>query len=171
MEIRRIRSDEGLKLRAVGLRALADSPLAFGSTLAREESFPDAIWHERAARGAAGENAVTIVAEQDGLLVGMATGLLGGESPDHIQPTIVGVFVEGAARRQGVGLGLVGNIVYWARGRGSARLYVWITSGNAAAMALYGRCGFELTGARRPSAHGAGLAELEMALDLARATS
>jgi GNAT superfamily N-acetyltransferase len=165
MEIRRIRGDEGLQLRAIRLRALADSPMAFGSTLAREESYAEAVWHERAMRGAAGEDAVTIVAEQDRLLVGMATGLVGGEGPDQIQPTIVGVFVEGAARRQGIGLELVRHVVFWARARGSAHLYVWITSGNAAAMALYRRCGFELTGAKRPSTHTA-LIELEMALDL-----
>jgi len=52
MEIRRIRADEGLRLKALRLRALADSPMAFGSTLAREQAYPDALWHERAATGA-----------------------------------------------------------------------------------------------------------------------
>jgi len=62
MEIRRIRADEGLRLRAIRLHALADSPMAFGSTLAREEAYPETIWHERAAGGATGRNVVTIVA-------------------------------------------------------------------------------------------------------------
>jgi len=106
MEIRQIRGDEGLRLRAIRLRALADSPMAYGSTLAREESCPDALWHERALRGATGDNAVTIVAEQNGLLVGMATGLVDAESEYGMQPTLVGVFVDGAVRRQGVGLEL-----------------------------------------------------------------
>src|SRR5262245_23901545 len=51
VEIRRIRADEGLRLRALRLRALADAPQAFGSTLAREHAFVDSTWHERAAGG------------------------------------------------------------------------------------------------------------------------
>jgi GNAT superfamily N-acetyltransferase len=164
MEIRRIRGDEGLQLRAIRLRALADSPMAYGSTLAREESYLEAVWHERALRGAAGDNAVTIVAEQNGLLVGMATGLVDAES--QMQPTLVGVFVDGTVRRQGVGLELVGNVVLWAKARDSARLNVWITSRNTAAIALYRRCGFQLTGAKKPDAPRPGLVEAEMALDL-----
>jgi len=39
MEIRRIRADEGLRLRALRLRALSDSPTAYGSTLASEELY------------------------------------------------------------------------------------------------------------------------------------
>ena len=52
--VRRIRADEALRLRAFRLRALADAPTAFGSTLAREEAFPESVWHERASAGAAG---------------------------------------------------------------------------------------------------------------------
>ena len=63
-KIRRIRPDEGLRLRA--LHALADAPEAFGSTLAREEAFPEEVWHERAMGGAAGGDRVTFIAEQDG---------------------------------------------------------------------------------------------------------
>jgi hypothetical protein len=63
MEIRRIRADEGLRLRALRLHALGDSPTAYGSTLASEELYPESIWHERAASGAAGDKVVTIVAE------------------------------------------------------------------------------------------------------------
>ena len=40
MEIRRIRADEGLRLRALRLHALGDLPTAYGSTLATEELYP-----------------------------------------------------------------------------------------------------------------------------------
>jgi hypothetical protein len=73
MDIRRIRADEGLRLRDIRLRSLADSPMAYGSTLTREEAYPEAVWHERAANGAAGDKSVTFVAEHDNRLV--ATGL------------------------------------------------------------------------------------------------
>ena len=64
-KIRQIRPDEGLRLRALRLLALADVPTAFESTLAREEAFPEHVWHERAAGGAAGGDHVTFIAEQD----------------------------------------------------------------------------------------------------------
>ena len=167
MKIRRIRADEGLALRALRLAALADSPMAYGSTLAREDAYAEAVWHERAAAGAAGGNLVTIVAEQDGRLVAMASGLGSDpETQDGSQPMMVGVFVERTSRRQGVGVALIETIVGWARARGSARLTIWITANNEPAHALYRRCGFHLTGATRPNAHTPTLAEQEMARNL-----
>jgi GNAT superfamily N-acetyltransferase len=167
MKIRRICADEGLALRALRLAALADSPMAYGSTFAREDAYPEAVWHERAAAGAAGGNVVTIVAEQDGRLVAMASGLGSGpETQDGSQPTMVGVFVERTARRQGVGVALIETIVGWARARGATRLTVWITADNEPAHALYRRCDFHLTGATKPNAHTPTLAELEMARNL-----
>ena len=167
MEIRRIRADEGLRLRALRLRALADSPTAYGSTLAREEAYPEAIWHERAASGAAGDKVVTIVAEHDNRLLGMATGLAADlATRDAPNPAMVAVFVDGQVRQQGVGVGLVEKVIDWAKARGSAGLLVWITSGNEPAMALYRRCGFRVTGATRPHSHTPTLVECEMVLDL-----
>ena len=49
--VRRVRPDEGLRLRALRLRALADAPWAFGSTFAREQAFAESVWHERTAQG------------------------------------------------------------------------------------------------------------------------
>jgi RimJ/RimL family protein N-acetyltransferase len=167
MEIRRIRADEGLRLRALRLHALADTPMAFASTFAREEVYPETIWHERAAVGAAGRNVVTIVAERDGGLVGMATGFLGDpKAQDESQPMMVGVFVDGTVRRQGVGVALVESVVAWLHARGSARIHVWIMSENEPAAALYRRCGFQPSGATRLSARTPALLELEMVRNL-----
>src|SRR5215471_9994276 len=73
--IRRIRRDEGLRLRRLRLAALADAPMAFSSTLEHEEAFPEHLWHERAERGAVGDDRVTFVAEHDGEWIGLASGL------------------------------------------------------------------------------------------------
>jgi len=169
MEIRRIRADEGLRLKALRLRALADSPMAFGSTLAREQAYSDALWHERAAVGAASDRVMTIVAEHDNHLLGMAIGFL-PESPDAPDPTMVGVFVDAAVRRQGVGALLIEKVIDWAKAqksaRGSARLLISIADGNEPALALYRRAGFRPTGVARPSAHTPDLVEYEMVLEL-----
>ena len=91
LQVRQIRPEEGLRLRALRLRALADAPMAFGSTLAREEAFPEDVWHERTAGGASGADRVTFIAERDGQWVGLATGLAADpDEPDKGEPLLVG---------------------------------------------------------------------------------
>ena len=118
--IRLIRPDEGLRLRALRLRALADAPWAFGSTLAREEAFTEAVWQERAVRGATGEHGVTYVAEDGDRWVGIVTGLV--DDADGPRLEVVGMFVEPVARGRGVGAALLEAVASWARRRGAARL-------------------------------------------------
>ncbi len=165
--LRRIRADEGLKLRSLRLRALADAPMAFGSTLAREQSFPDNVWHERAAGGASGTGRVTFIAERDGVWLGLASGI----ATDAINPTdpgpfLVGMFVDSAARGEGLGAALVEAVVAWARLRGAARLYLWVTSTNTPAIALYAKCGFQRTGDTQPLPHSPSVTEFQMVRDL-----
>jgi hypothetical protein len=66
--------------------------MAFGSTLAREESFPESVWHERAAGGASGTDRVTLIAERDGKWVGLASGIA---SADPINPPVPVLFSSG----------------------------------------------------------------------------
>jgi GNAT superfamily N-acetyltransferase len=151
-------------LRGLRLRALADAPLAFGSTLAREEAFGSEVWQERAARGATGEDLVTYVAEEGGRWIGLATGIL--RDPVGPRLELVGMFVEPAARGRGVGAALVETVCAWVRDRGVARLYLWVTSTNQAALALYRRSGFSPTGRSQPLDHTPSLSELEMVRDV-----
>jgi GNAT superfamily N-acetyltransferase len=107
---------------------------------------------------------VTLIAEHDEQWVGMAIGL--AEAPGHSLTsgsTLVGMFVDGTARRSGVGLALVESVVAWARARRAACLALWVTSSNDAAIALYRRCGFQPTGATRSVAGEGGI---EMVCDL-----
>jgi GNAT superfamily N-acetyltransferase len=166
--IRRIRPDEGSSLRALRLRALADAPMAFGSTLAREEAFTDEMWRERAQRGASGDDSVTFVAEREGQWLGIATGLARDpDVPDDPRPELVGMFVCPEARGRGIGVALVDAVVDWAKQRRAGGLCLWVTATNNAAIALYARCGFEPTGARKPLAHSAAVEILRMVRDLA----
>jgi len=161
--VRRIRADEALRLRAFRLRALADAPTAFGSTLAREEAFPESVWHERASAGAAGSDRATFVAEQDGQWIGLATGLAEDpEDPELPGPVLVGMFVDRAERRRGVGVALVEAVSDWARQRGAARLSLWVFPSNEPGIALYTRCGFRLTGETKSLDRAPTLTELRM---------
>jgi GNAT superfamily N-acetyltransferase len=94
----------------------------------------------------------------------MATGL--ALDPDEPDPTLVAMFVDPAARGQGIGGALVEAVSVWARARGAARLTLWVTDTNAAALALYRRCGFRPTGKTQPLDHTPSIGELQMARDL-----
>jgi GNAT superfamily N-acetyltransferase len=164
--IRRIRPDEGSRLRTLRLRALADAPMAFGSTLARESTFTDAAWQERAQRGASGADGVTFVAELEGEWVGIVTGLpRDPDAPEDPRAVLVGMFVSGEARGHGVGAALVDAVVGWARQRKAEGLGLWVTATNATAIALYRRCGFQSRDERRPLPHTPSVEMLRMVRD------
>jgi GNAT superfamily N-acetyltransferase len=162
VEIRRIRADEGLRLRTLRLHALGNAPLAFGSNLAREEAFPESTWHERAAGGASGAERATFIAEDAGRWVGMATGVAHHPDGDDRSPMLIGMFVDPSQRGRGVGAALVERVMEWVRGLGAERVFLWATSTNRPAIALYERCGFAPTGERRPLDHTPSLSELLM---------
>jgi GNAT superfamily N-acetyltransferase len=166
VEIRRIRADEGLRLRAVRLRALGEAPLAFGSTLAREQAFPESVWHERAADGASGSDRATFIAEEAARWVGLATGVARHpDGPDH-SPLLIGMFVDSTQRGRGVGAALVERVTQWARTLAAEHLYLWATSTNRPAIALYEKCGFRQTEEMRPLQHTASLREVLMVRSL-----
>jgi GNAT superfamily N-acetyltransferase len=162
-KVRRIRAGEGPRLRALRLRALAEAPSAFGSTLAREEAYAEEVWQQRAVTAAAGATSVTVVAELADRWVGMATGLAPeADASAPMGPILVGMFVDSDLRRLGIGEALVESIKNWARSHGHQRIHLWVVCSNAPALALYRRCGFQASGVRRPLAHTPGLTELQM---------
>ncbi len=149
--IRPIRADEWRELRALRLRALADAPQAFATTLAEAEARTNAEWQENVRRGASGDRQSTFVADEDGRLVGMATGFLperDAEDGEVVQ--LVAMWVDPAARRSGIGTRLVDAIRTWAAERGRATVRLAVNEAEAGAVAFYRSLGFRATGERVP---------------------
>lgn len=159
--VRRIRADEGAVLRAVRLRALADAPLAFGSTHAREQAYPDATWATWAADSAAGGGQAFFLAvtpaEADSAkaaeetAVGLASGVIRAEHPDLAH--LYAMWVAPEARGTGAGAALVEAVAGWAASHGARVLRTAVTVGNDGAARLYERTGFAATGEREPLGH------------------
>jgi RimJ/RimL family protein N-acetyltransferase len=160
LRVRRIRADEGFLLRSLRLRALADAPMAFGTTLAEEQSRPDAIWHDRAADGATGQNRVTFIVESGDTPVGLGTGVR--SDADTSRAALVGVWIDPVARGQSGGAALIAAVVAWAQSKGMRNLELWVTDGNARAIRLYERSGFCRTGKTQPLPHTPSVNEFHM---------
>jgi ribosomal protein S18 acetylase RimI-like enzyme len=146
--VRRLRADEHALLRDVRLRALRDAPLAFGSTLAREQAFTPGEWQRRAAAGAAGEEQAAFIVEPG---AGLAIGRL--DDDDRAVAALYAMWVAPEARGTGAGRALVEAVAQWATERGARTLHTSVTEGNAAAAALYSAAGFVDTGRREPLGH------------------
>lgn len=151
-------------LRDTRLRALADSPGAFGSTHAGESARPDSFWQERAAAAAAGLDRVGLIAESPTGWVGMVSGF--EEREDPARSWLVGMWVDPAWRGRGVGRALVDEVIAWARTRGTRRLWLEVAITNLAAIRLYQRCGFVATGDTLAMERDPSIIESLMALQL-----
>jgi RimJ/RimL family protein N-acetyltransferase len=131
--------DDWREVRALRLEMLADTPLAFGETLAAAERRDEAGWRERA-----GRDAVFAAILDDGTWVGTMGGYLPGGGAD---PLLVGVYVAPAhrGRENGVTDALLAVVEHWAGTRASS-IGLRVHESNARARAAYERAGYEYTG-------------------------
>ncbi len=126
----------------VRLRALAESPSAFGSTFAREARFDDAEWQARVASG------TWFLALSGTRAVGMAAIITQDCLPDERH--LVGMWVAPEWRGTQVATQLVEAVCDAARAAGANGVVLWVVDGNARARRLYERLGFVGTGQRQP---------------------
>src|SRR5512139_3886097 len=94
------------------LRALADSPDAFGSLLAREQNRSDAEWASRLAAGANSWD-LPLLAEVDAEPIGLAWGRIEKSNPDVAD--LYQMRVAPSYRRLGAGRMLLDAVIAWAR--------------------------------------------------------
>jgi GNAT superfamily N-acetyltransferase len=103
MEVRQARAADWETLRELRLRALADAPDAFASTLQQETAFPEQVWRQRAEGGAA---SVNFIAYEGGASIGMAAIFAVANTPGRMH--LVGMWVDPQHRRRGVAQALGG---------------------------------------------------------------
>lgn len=158
-ELRVVGPEDWRLLRDVRLRALADAPTAFGSTLAQAEVLPDDEWQARA--GAGRGRTVLAVADGVGVAMGGVVRLDGWPSA-----FVWGMWTAPASRGQGLGGVVLDDLVAWARGQDWPEVRLHVTEGNAGARALYVGRGFASTGEWEPLREGSDLRIEELRLSL-----
>jgi ribosomal protein S18 acetylase RimI-like enzyme len=143
--------------RAVRLAMLLDTPLAYGSTFAREIAFPDGLWVERMA------DSTGWLAFEGELPVGSVTLFQAPEEPDD-EAYLVAMWVASHARGQGVADALVRALAEHARAGGLRRVVLDVADYNERAIGFYERLGFTRTGRTGELPHQPGVTEFEMEL-------
>lgn len=149
VNIRTLRPDYWAVYRDLRLRALSDSPAAFGSTFEEEHQRPNDAWVARLAGPAADNHQQSwpFAAEVDGIPVGLAWVKLDvlATKTAHLYH----VWVAPQARGRGVGAGLLNAAIEWTREHGATTLHLEVTSSSTAAR-LYRRSGFVNIGSPVP---------------------
>jgi RimJ/RimL family protein N-acetyltransferase len=143
--IRRLSPDADVAtFRAIRLEALTEDPDAFGSTLAAEVTRTDAQFRDRLEQCAAWG-----AFDAAGACVGMA-GLLRqtGAKTKH-RGTLWGMYVRRDQRGHGVGTALTRAVLEQAAADGIEIVGLSCLTANAAARAVYEKCGFVAYGIER----------------------
>lgn len=139
---------------------LEDSPLAFGSTFAREVKLTDEDWKSRATR-LLGPSDIGYFAIRDDSYAGLALCFVDPDDPH--KGNLVSMWVAPEARRCGVGGQLIDAIALWASGHELKTLTLTVTDVNHSAILFYERLGFEKTGRTKPYPNDPAITEYEMA--------
>ncbi len=131
--ISRISPEDWKEARALRLRALEQDPMAFGSTLAREESLEPAEWERRLrenhwywAHGEQGPVGLAVCMPEDG---------------DVRARRLISMWVEERVRGTAVASELFWKVASCAYGDGADRLVFCVMSDNTRAKAFYEREG------------------------------
>ena len=136
--VRRTGPGDAHALREIRLEALADSPDAYGSTLAEVRRWPARHWRRIAREGH------YFLAFVGGSVAGMASGGLNDAHPGT--RWLYGMYVTPDARGTGVADHLVEAVERWARDEGVDELYLHVADVATRARAFYERRGFHPTG-------------------------
>ncbi|GGC64443.1 GNAT family N-acetyltransferase [Undibacterium terreum] len=147
------------------LRSLADSPDAFGSTLAAEQERSPEAWAARLSAAAVSGKDYPLVAE----IAGTAAGLVWAKV-DADDESIVNIFqmwVAPESRGRGAAAALLRTAILWAKDRNARLVRLGVACGDTPAVRLYVREGFRDVGEPEPLRAGSPLLSQTMQLAIA----
>lgn len=162
--VRRLSPHEWPAYRDLRLKALRDSPDAFGSTFEREQLRSDAEWAARLAATDGSDESLPLVAVSDDEFVGLAWGRL--DASDDRVAHVYQMWVSPTRRGRGIGSLLIDTLIEWARSVRATQLCLSVTCGNAPAERTYSKAGFEPLGSAAPLRAGSPLLSQPMKLEL-----
>jgi GNAT superfamily N-acetyltransferase len=133
IEITSLSPDDWERWRDMRLRALAEAPYAFCSSLSEWQDAGEQSWRDRLS-----EVSLNLIAQFDHDDAGMVSGMA---FKDEVE--LLSMWVSPFARGRGVGDALIAAIVGWTVSERKPRLVLRVLDGNGRAESLYARHGFE----------------------------
>ena len=146
MEVRRIHKGQGALLRDVRLKALAESPFAFGAKLSDEEKIPLNEFEVKADLQATSETSTTFLAFDKTTVVGQ----IGAFIDQTNNAFICAMWVSPYNRRQGIGENLITSALAWLNQLDNNKVYAWVADDNETAKSFYKSIGFISTNTQQP---------------------
>jgi ribosomal protein S18 acetylase RimI-like enzyme len=142
------------EFRSVRLRALQDTPTAFGRTYAEESQLSEADWLDRVTTWHSA-TATCYLAMEDSAPCGIIAGYLDKE--DRRKAHVASMWIAPTHRRIGLGTMLIHAVQHWAESLEARELRLMVTNNNAPAIRFYEQCSFTATGWTKPYPHDAAL--------------
>src|SRR5215207_1108809 len=146
MDVRRLTHNDSAVLKDIWLRALADTPTAFGARYTDEVAKPESYWQELTQQIVGATDQMVLVASIESHVCGLIHALIDPQQRDVVQ--LGAMWIDPAVRRQGIARELVDMVTAWAQHEHVHRLALWVTEGNLVAIQTYERLGFQDTGQR-----------------------
>jgi ribosomal protein S18 acetylase RimI-like enzyme len=141
VRIERLGSGDEKRLRSIRLRALHDSPDAFGTTGDEATALPPESWTEQLTIL---PTFIAVIDEED---VGIVRFCPDGKHPES--GWLISMWVAPEIRRRGVGSRLIDTLTKFAFSAGFTRIELDVGDWNISAIALYASKGFEATGEKK----------------------
>jgi GNAT superfamily N-acetyltransferase len=138
--IRRVTERDAGAVRALRIEMLADSPLAFVTTLAEVAEHKHDEYVGRCVRAATGHQHAQYVAQADRLLVGQIGAYAHPADPDTTM--LASIYVSPSHRGNGTLGALFKTAAAWSRDSGRSRLELEVVTTNERAVRAYQKLGF-----------------------------
>ena len=129
------------------LEALRQDPAAFASSYEEAQIYADEVWMSRLTAAFARDGSMTLYAESEGKLLGMAGAAWSSRLKFRHVAEVYGVYVSPAMRGRGVGTKLISALLdELAAQPRIEKVKLSVTSSHEAAVRLYQGLGFEIVG-------------------------
>lgn len=152
IHVQELKPGDGLIWRDLRLRALKDSPDAFGMTYEVEVQRSDDEWQDQINRNVDDPFVTNVVARVNDELAALAVCRF-----DETDQTICHLFAMWVApefRRKGVDRAILESALDWMKQKGAKEAWLGVTEGNKEAFSLYRSFGFLDTSRREPLREG-----------------